>query len=95
MEVSGWSFLFQFGEDLEEAVAGFGFEDDGFGEQVVFDRVAGRVIFALGRDRSAGPGSVGTGGLGLTFGTHAILLLHGERRILAKFGSILLISGQI
>jgi hypothetical protein len=34
----------------------------------VFERVHGRTGFAVGGDRSLGPGSVGAGGAGLVFG---------------------------
>ena len=66
----GLELVLYFGEDFEEAVATLGFEHDGFGEHAVLYGVAGGVAFALGRDGSAGPGSVGTGGLDLTFSSH-------------------------
>jgi hypothetical protein len=87
--------LFQIGEDLEEALFEFAFQDDGFGEQAVFDGVAGGVVFALGRDGSAGPGSVSTGGLDLTFGAHCDFVIAWRTADPAKLGSILLISREI
>ena len=91
----GLEFVFQFREDFEEAVATLGFEHDGFGEQAVFYGVAGGVALALGRDGSAGPGSVSTGGLDLTFSSHFDLVIAWEKGEPAEFEGVLLISGEI
>ena len=63
-------FLVDAGDNVEEAVFEFAFQDDGFGEETVFEGVRGGVAFAFGRDGPAGFGSVDTGGLDLTFGAH-------------------------
>jgi hypothetical protein len=91
----GLEFVFHFGEDFEEAVATLGFEDDGFGEEAVFYGVARGVALALGRDGSAGPGCVDTGGLDLTFSSHCDLVIAWGEEDLAEFGGILLISWEI
>ncbi len=66
----GLEFLVDVGDDFEEALFEFAFQDYGFGEETVFDGVGGGVAFAFGRDGPAGFGSVDTGGLDLTFGSH-------------------------
>ncbi len=91
----GLEFAVDLGQKFQKTLLGFALEDNAFGEHAVSCGIARGVSLALGRDGPAGIGPVGTGGLDLTFSSHAILLLHGEWRIVAKFGSISLISGEL
>jgi hypothetical protein len=72
-------------EDFQEPLFNFALEHDRGGEQAVFDRIAGGIVFAFGRDGPAGSGSVSTGGLDLTFCSHfdfviALVRDHGRIR---------------
>jgi len=56
-------FLNEGGEELEEAVGGFGFEDYGVGEDSVAEGVSGGVGFAFQGDRAFGFAAVSAGGI--------------------------------
>ncbi len=64
-------FGVQIGDERVEAFLGFAFQNDGAGEDAMERGIAGGGEFALGCDRTARLGAVSTGGLFLTFSTHA------------------------
>ena len=67
-------------EELKKAAGILGFQDDGFREQTMTGAVAGGIAFALRSDGSLGPGSIGSGGLGLCWGSHCDSNIHPGRK---------------
>jgi hypothetical protein len=63
-------FAFVGVKEIFETRLGFGIEHDGVGQNAMAGTVFRRVDFALGRNRPARAGAVGTGGLEASFGTH-------------------------
>jgi hypothetical protein len=72
----GLKFLVQIGDEIQKAIRGLAFENDGAGEQTVLLGVAGRGALALRSGRAAGFGSVGARSLFLTFGAHGNKRAH-------------------
>ncbi len=93
--VSGCSSRSKSARSSRKALFEFAFQDDGIGEETVFQGVAAGVALALGRDGPAGFGSVGTGGFDLTFSSHFDFVIACEMRDLAEFRGDLLITGEI
>jgi hypothetical protein len=60
--------------EVVEGLGVFAGEEEVLGEEAVFDGVLGDATLALGRDGSAGSGSVKTGSLDLSFSTHEWVL---------------------
>ncbi len=78
-------FILDIVEHFVEALFEFALQDDRVGKEAVFDGVRGGVAFAFGRDGPAGSGSVGTGSLDLTFGSHFDFVIAWVVGILAQF----------
>jgi hypothetical protein len=91
----GLEFAVDLGQKFQKTLLGFALQDNTFGEQAVSCGIARGIPLAFGRDRPAGFGSVGTGGLDLTFSSHFDLVIARDAGISADFGGDLLISEEI